>query len=206
MTPASDELVLHGFNVAILVADGFEQADLSMPREALETTGAMTYIVSDKRGKVQGCRGEAKAALFDAQLTFDEADPDSFDAVLLPGGALNAEHMKNLPQAQAFVRGMQEEGKPIAVLGAGAKLLAAAGLLKNKTLAGRPPQDAQDDMRNAGAVWLDQEIAEDGNWVSGRHGADLSAFTRKMIEVMARHVKTNVRGTADERPDIGAGG
>jgi len=202
MPSPSDEIALHGFNVAVLVTDGFEQAELAIPREALETSGVMTRIVSDKRGKVQGCNNAAEAGLFEVHLTFDEADPNSFDAVLLPGGALNAEHIKNLPQAQAFVRGMLEEGKPIAVIGEGVKLLAAAGLIRNRTLAGRTTQE---DLRNADAAWADQEIAEDGNWISGRHGCDLSTFSRKMIEVMARHVKKNVRGTADERPDVGAG-
>lgn len=202
MTLPSDELVLHGFNVAILVTDGFEQTELTAACEALETCGVMTRVVSDQRGQVQAYRRDIRADSFDVHLSFDEADPDSFDAVLLPGGALNAERIKNIPQAQAFVRSMQEEGKPIAVIGQGARLLAAAGLLKGRSLAGRPTQE---DLRNAGASWIDQAVVEDGNWISSRDFSDLPAFTRKMIELMASHVKMNVRGTADERPDVGAG-
>lgn len=201
MSPVPDELALHGFNVAILVTDGFEQAELTEPCEALETSGVMTRVVSDKHGKVQGFQRESRADSFDVDLSFDEADPDSFDAVLLPGGALNAQRIKNIPQAQAFVRSMQEEGKPIAVLGQGAGLLAAAGLLQGRRLAGRPAHETL----HAGVDWIDQPVVEDGNWISCRDGADLPAFIPKMIELMARHVKMNVRGTADERPDVGAG-
>jgi protease I len=193
---------LHGFHVAILALDGFEQVELTGPREALQRAGAETRLISARHGKVQGFNHVDKADQFEVNLDLNEADPNDFDAVLLPGGVVNADQLRVIPQAQEFVRGMQSRGKPIAVICHGAWLLVSAGLAKDRTLTSWP--SLQDDIRNAGGTWIDQEVVEDGNWISSRKPDDIPAFNDRMIEVMSRKVQASARGTADERPDVGA--
>lgn len=193
---------LHGLNIAILVTDGFEQVELTGPREALEKAGAQTRLVSVRHGNVQGFNHVDKGDQFEVDLDFDEADPHDFDAVLLPGGAVNADQMRVIPKAQEFVRDMQREDKPIAVICHGAWLLVSAGLVKGRTLTSWP--SLQHDVRNAGGKWIDKEVVQDGNWISSRKPDDIPAFNDKMIEVMSQKVRASVRGSPDERPDVGA--
>jgi protease I len=190
------EQVLNGLHVAILVTDGFEQAEFTEPKKALEEAGAITKVISSKHGKVQGFKHDAKADQFDVDLTFDEADPKDFDAVVLPGGVFNADQIRIIPGAQRIVRGIQEDRKPIAVICHGPWLLISAGLVNNKTLTSWPT--LQDDIRNAGAKWVDQEVVRDGNWVSSRKPADLPVFNQKMVEVIAENKEAHLRGTEDE--------
>lgn len=192
---------LDGMRVAILVTDGFEQAEFTGPRDALEKAGASVTVVSNKLGKVQGYNHLDKADEFDIDLTFDEADPTDFDAVMLPGGVANSDQIRIIPKAQQIVKGMQQSGKPIAVICHGAWLLVSAGLVKGRTLTSWPT--LQDDIRNAGGKWVDQEVVNDGNWVSSRKPADIPAFNEKMLEVIAQRFEASVRGSADEQRGAG---
>jgi protease I len=203
MDTYTNPATLHGINVAILVTDGFEQVELTSPCDALEAAGAITRIISVRKGKVQGYNHDQKADEFEVNLTFVEAEPDAFDAVLLPGGAINGQRIREIPEAQQFVRGMQEEGKPIAAICHGPWLLASAGLVGGRTMTSAP--DISEDLRRAGANWVNREVVQDGNLVSSRKPDDLPAFNHAMIDVMSERVKASVRGTADERPDVGAG-
>jgi protease I len=199
------EHMLGGMNIAILVTDDFEQAELTGPRTALEEAGASPKIVSQKRGKVQGFNHDVKADQFDVDLTFDEADPEDFDAVLLPGGVINADQIRMIPQAQQFVRRMQEQGKPIAVICHGPWLLVSAGLMKGRTITSWP--SLQDDIRNAGGTWVDQEVMVDENWVSSRKPADIPAFNDKMLELLSERFSASARGSRDaQAPSIGISG
>jgi protease I len=200
---AQDEQAISGINIAILVTEGFEQVELTGPRDALEQAGAIVRIISDKHGKVQGFNHDEKADEFDVDLIFDEADTTEFDAVLLPGGVFNSDNIRMIPGAQRFVQGMQKDGKPIAVICHGGWLLVSAGLVKGRTMTSWP--SLQDDIRNAGGNWVDQEVQVDGNLVSSRKPADIPAFNRKVIEVLAQRVKKNVRGTEDEQFGVGPG-
>jgi protease I len=191
------EQALSGMHIAILVTDGFEQAEFTEPKKALEEAGAITKVISDKHGKVQGFKHDTKADQFDVDLTFNEADPKDFDGVVLPGGVFNADQIRMIPDAQRIVRGMEEDRKPIAVICHGPWLLVSAGLVKNKTLTSWP--SLQDDIRNAGAKWVDKEVVVDGKWVSSRKPADLPAFNQTMIEVLAKNKEQHVRGTEDEQ-------
>jgi protease I len=192
------EHMLNGMNIAILVTDDFEQVEMTEPRQALEEAGANPKIISSKRGKVQGFNHDVKADQFEVDLTFDEAEPDDFDAVLLPGGAINADQIRIIPQAQQFVRRMQEEGKPIAVICHAPWLLVSAGLVQGRTLTSWP--SIQDDIRNAGGTWVDQEVVVDENWVSSRKPADIPAFNDKMLGLLSERFSASVRGTPDEQP------
>src|SRR3981081_3577356 len=124
---------LEGMHIAILVTDGFEQVEFTEPKKALEEIGAMTKVISSKRGKVQAFKHDTKADLFDVDLSFGEADPMDFDAVVLPGGVFNADQIRIIPEAQRIVQSMHNDGKPIAVICHGPWLLVSAGLGKGKT-------------------------------------------------------------------------
>lgn len=173
---------LRGMKVAILVTDYFEQVELTEPRKALEEAGATTAIVSLK-GRVQGVNHVEMADTFTVDLSLEEARADNFDAVVLPGGALNADFLRMQPKAQDLVRKMDAEGKPIAVICHGAWLLVSAGLVEGRRMTSY--YTIQDDLRNAGAQWEDTEVVRDGNLVSSRQPRDLPAFNREMISLFA---------------------
>lgn len=174
---------LSGMRVAILVTDDFEQAELVEPKKALEQAGATTKIISPKSGQVQGMNHDVKADTFPVDMTLDQANPGDFDAVLLPGGAVNADALRMQPKAQDFVRQIESSKKPIAVICHGPWLLISSGLVKGKKMTSY--YTIQDDLRNAGASWVDQEVVRDGNWVSSRSPKDLPAFNKAMIELFS---------------------
>jgi protease I len=126
---------------------------------------------------------DEKADQFDVDLTLDAANPDDFDAVLLPGGALNADALRVEPRAQDFVRRIDRAGKPIAVICHGPWLLVSAGLTKGRIMTSY--HTIQDDLRNAGATWVDREVVRDRNWVSSRRPSDIPVFTREMLALLA---------------------
>jgi protease I len=185
---------LNGLKVAILVTDGFEQVELTDPRKALEAEGAKTMIVAPKSGKVQGFRKDQKADEFDVDLTLEEAKPAEFDAVLLPGGVINADHLRIEKKAQQFVQQIDQAGKPIAVICHGPWLLVSAGLVKGRKMTSY--ETVADDLRNAGAEWEDREVIRDRNWVSSRKPADLPAFNREMIELLGATPRSRAEMTA----------
>lgn len=187
---------INGLHIAILATDGFEQVELTEPKMVLEREGAITRIVSERHGNITGFHHDTRGDQFGVDLTLDEADPQDFDALLLPGGHVNAGHLRHLPQAQQFVRGIQNEGKTIAVICHGAWLLVSAGLVQGRTLTSWP--SLQDEIRAAGGNWIDEEVVIDGNWVSSRKPEDIPAFNQKMIEAIAGRMHANLRGKADD--------
>lgn len=178
------EKTLAGKRVAILLTDDFEQVEMTEPRKALEEAGAQTKIVAPKSGQVQGIKHDEKADMFSVDLPLDMANPADFDALLLPGGALNADALRLEPKAQAFARSIDSQDKPIAVICHGPWLLASAGLVKGRTLTSY--YTIQDDLRNAGANWMDKELVQDRNWVSSRSPQDIPSFNRGMLELFAK--------------------
>lgn len=187
---------LAGRTIAILVNDGFEQAELTEPRRALEQAGAITHLVSGKPGTVQGFNHDKKADTFNVDKTFDDVDANAYDAILLPGGAFNADELRMVEAARKIVRDANQAGKPIAVICHGAWLLVSAGIASGRTLTSWPT--LQDDIRNAGGTWVDQEVAIDGNLISSRKPDDIPAFSKAMIDAMAKQTREHVRGTSDE--------
>ena len=174
---------VQGMRVAILVTDDFEQVELTEPKKALDQVGATTKIIAPKPGQVQGMNHDVKADTFPVDMALDQANPADFDAVLLPGGALNADSLRMEPKAQDFVRQVNNSGRPIAVICHGPWLLISAGLVKGKTMTSY--YTIQDDIRNAGGNWVDQEMVRDGTWVSSRSPKDLPAFNQGMIELFS---------------------
>jgi len=176
---------LDGLRVAILVSTDFEQAEMTEPRKALEQAGATTTIISPEPGQITGVNHDQKADTFNVDMTLDQAKPNDFDAVLLPGGALNADFIRMHPKAQDFVKQIDSSGRPIAVICHAPWLLVSAGLVKGRTLTSY--QTIQDDIRNAGANWVDQEMVRDRNWVSSRSPKDLGAFNPAMVALFSEY-------------------
>ena len=176
---------LNGFRVAVLATDGFEEPELTEPVKALREAGARVTILSPRPGEIQGVRHDIdKTIKVKVDCTVNGASAEEFDAVLLPGGALNADAMRMVPEVQAFLRAMQEAGKPFAVICHAPWELVSAGLVCGRTLTGY--HTIQDDIRNAGGHWVDREVVEVGYWVSSRQPADLPAFNRAMIRLFSR--------------------
>jgi len=175
---------LNGYKVAVLAVDGFEQAELIEPQRALTEAGATVHVISAKPGKIQGFKHVDKGDTVEVNSTFDEVNPDDYDAVVLPGGVVNGDAIRLLPQAQAFVSAANSASKPIAVICHGGWLPVSAGIIKGRTLTSWP--SLQDDIRNAGGTWVDKEVVEDGNLISSRKPDDLPAFNRTLIAQLAK--------------------
>lgn len=181
------EKKLEGKKVAILVTNDFEQVEMTKPRQALDDAGAETYLISPAEGEVQGMNHDVKANRFKVDVPLDDANPADYDALLLPGGALNADELRINPKAQEFARHFDEEGKPIAVICHAPWLLVSANLVRGRTLTSWPT--LKDDIRNAGGNWVDQEVVIDNNWVSSRGPKDIPAFNEKAIQLISEGKK-----------------
>jgi deglycase len=179
----SEKKNLEGLRVAILATDGVEDAELKDPRKALDNAGAKTTLIAPKAGKIQSLKHSDKASQYNVDQTLDQVRADQFDAVLLPGGALNADTLRVHPRAQEFVREMNQAGKPIAFICHAPWLLVSAELVKDRSMTSY--HTIQDDIRNAGGKWQDEEVVQDKNWVSSRQPSDIPAFNRSMIELFA---------------------
>ena len=176
---------LQGMRVAILATDDFEQSELTEPKSALEDAGAQAFIVAPRSGHIQGMKHDEKVDRFPVDQVLAEADPEQFDAAVLPGGALNADALRVVPEAKNFVTAIDRAGKPIAVICHGPWLLVSAGLVSGRKLTSY--HTIEDDLRNAGADWQDIEVLRDRNWVSSRRPGDLPAFNRAMLALFAEH-------------------
>jgi len=175
---------LNDIRIAILVDDLFEQPELEEPRKALEAAGATVDIVSPKGPTVTGMKHHDKGDAFDVDVPLAHANPDDYDGLVLPGGVVNADTLRTDPAAQGFAQAFDRAGKPIAVVCHGPWLLISAGLAAGRTLTSWP--SLQDDLRNAGATWVDREVVADGNWTSSRKPDDLPAFNREFIAALQR--------------------
>lgn len=175
---------LDGLTVAFLVSDLFEQVELTEPRRALDAAGARTVLLSPTGPELRGMQHERLADRFRVDVPLAQADTADFDALVLPGGTMNADALRMVESAQRFVRAMQDANKPIAVICHGPWLLVSAGLVPGRTLTSWP--SLQDDIRNAGGTWVDREVVVDANWISSRKPADLPAFNRELLAAVAR--------------------
>jgi protease I len=169
--------------VAVLAADGFEKLELTVPVLALRAAGAHVDIVSLRHGSIRGMNLHEPAGKVGVDKTIAEADPSDYDALLVPGGFINPDLLRQSSQARDFVRAFDEQRKPIATLCHGPWLLASADLLDGRTMTSWP--GIRDDVVNAGATWLDRELVRDGNLVTSRGPQDMSAFVRGMLELFA---------------------
>jgi len=174
---------LQGKRIAIIVTDGFEQIELTSPRETLDKAGAKCVLIAPKDGQVQGFKHHDKADKFKVELTLEKAKASDFDALMLPGGVINADAIRIEKEAQQIVQEMERAVKPIAVICHGPWLLISSGVMKGRHITSWPT--LQDDLRNAGAQWEDKECIRDRNWVSSRKPDDLPVFNREMVKLFS---------------------
>ena len=191
---------LDGKKVAILVADGFEQVEMTKPREALQQAGAETKIVSPRSGKIQGMNHADKGDKFDVDLTLDETRPEDFDALMIPGGLINPDELRANADALEFVRHFFSEGKPAAVICHGPWVLIDAGVVRGRTLTSWP--NIKTDVKNAGAKWVDQEVVVDNGLVTSRKPDDIPAFNKKMIEEFCEGKHTEIAEGRDVKLEV----
>jgi protease I len=174
---------LKGRRIAVLAADGFEKVELTIPVNALRLAGASVDIVSLRHGRIRGVNLHEPASRVKVDKTLNEATPADYDALLVPGGFINPDLLRQSAEARHFVRAFDEEGKPIATLCHGPWVLASAGLTSGRTMTSWP--GIRDDLVNAGATWLDQEVVHDDNWVSSRGPQDMVPFVKAMTKLFA---------------------
>lgn len=175
---------LNGKKIAILVADGFEQVELTEPKKALEQAGAETHIVSPNKDQVKGWDHTEWGDKFPVDVALDKADPDNYDALLLPGGVMNPDKLRRNENALRFVRAFFNSDKPVASICHGPWTLIDAGVVKGRRVTSY--ESIQTDLKNAGAEWVNEEAVVDQGLVTSRKPDDIPVFNRKMIEEFAR--------------------
>ncbi len=175
---------LSDFRVAVLATDGFEESELIEPVQALKDAGAEVTIVSLKSGQIQGVKHHDKGKKVRVDRPIGEVSADEFDGMQLPGGALNADAMRVVPEVQAFLKSFDESGKPIAAICHAPWELISAGLVRGRTLTSY--HTIRDDIKNAGGTWVDRELVEDRNWVTSRQPSDLPTFNSAMIKLFSK--------------------
>jgi protease I len=174
---------LKGLKVAVLATDGFEQVELTRPVSALKKQGAEVEILSLEEGKIRGVNGLAPGRKVSVDRTIMASSPDDYDALLLPGGLKNPDKLRQSEEVREFVRRMESDGKPIAVICHAPWILISSGVIAGRRLTSWP--GIQDDVRNAGAHWIDGALVRDGNWVSSRDPNDLPHFIEGMIDLFS---------------------
>jgi len=174
---------LNGKRVAILVSEGFEQVELTEPRKALEEAGAKSEIISPEDGQVRAWNHTEWGDSFPVDVRVGNANPDQYDALLLPGGVMNPDHLRMNREAVEFVKHFSDSGKPIASICHGPWTLIEAGAVDGRTVTSYP--SLKTDLKNAGAEWVDREVVVDQGLVTSRNPDDIPAFNRKMIEEFA---------------------
>jgi protease I len=172
---------LKGRMVAILVDDGFEQAELVEPRKALNDAGADTRVVSPQDSHVSGWESKDWGEEIHVDIPLADARAEDFDALLLPGGVMNPDSLRMNPAAVSFVKAFFDAGKPVAAICHGPWTVIEAGAARGRRIASW--LSLKTDLANAGAEWIDQEVVVDRNLVSSRKPDDIPAFNREMIKL-----------------------
>jgi protease I len=174
---------LTGKKVAILVDEGYEQVELVKPRKALDKAGAQTHVVSPQEGEVRGWNMKKWGKYVAVDVSLDAADPEAYDALLLPGGVMNPDRLRINPKAIEFVKHFFEANKPVAAICHAPWTLVEADVIKGRTLTSWP--SLRTDIRNAGGNWVDEEVVNDMGLVTSRKPDDIRAFNKKMIDEIA---------------------
>ncbi len=185
---------LQGKTVAILATDGVERVELTEPRKALDAAGARTVVVSPRTGSIKGWEHDHWGESIPVDQSLDGARADQFDALLLPGGVINPDQLRQNERAVQFVRGFFDAGKPVAAICHGPWMLVEADVVRGRTITSWP--SLRTDIRNAGAEWVDREVVTDKGLVTSRKPDDIPAFSRKMIEEFAEGVHEGQRSAA----------
>ena len=190
---------LNGKKVAILATHGFEQVELTEPRRALDEAGAQTRVVSPEADKIRGWNFTNWGDEVKVDVPLDQAKPDDFDALLLPGGVINPDTLRMNEQAVNFARAFFEAGKPVASICHGPWMVIETGAAEGRRIASWP--SLRTDLENAGAEWIDEEVCVDGNLVTSRKPDDIPAFNREMLTLFAKspdEIEQTEAGEAEE--------
>lgn len=191
---------LNGLHIALLISDGFDALALLGLKAVLEKEGAITKVLSNRRGTVQGLGEGSRTVEIDADVPFTEADQNDFDGIVLagsgPGEQAMEQGMKRMNEAHPFVRGIHEQGKPIVVIGNGACLLAAAVPGAGKTVAAAPA--LQQAMQDSGVNCTDRDMVVDGNWISFPQWEGLPAHEEEMVRLLTGRMNANLEGKSDQ--------
>lgn len=174
---------LKGKKIAMLVTDGFEQVEMTSPREALEKAGATVHVVSPKEKSVRGWNHDEKADEFPVDTPVSKAKAADYDALVLPGGVQNPDKLRRDADVQRFVRDFFDESKPVAAICHGPWTLIDAGVVRGRKMTSYHTLEM--DLKNAGAHWVDQEVVVDNGLVTSRKPDDLPAFNAKLLEEVA---------------------
>jgi protease I len=182
---ATGQQPLRGKRVAILATDGFEQSELVSPRDALRDAGARAVVIAPKAGTIRGWRHDQWGDPVPVDVVLADAQSEDYDALVLPGGVMNPDALRMVPEAVAFVRAFFESEKPVAAICHAPIMLIEADVLAGFHLTSWP--SVQTDIRNAGGRWSDAEVVVDGNLVTSRKPDDLPAFNRETIARIAEY-------------------
>ena len=174
---------LTGKKIAILATDRFEEVELTRPLQALKDAGATVEVIAPHGGEIQGVNHFDPGKAVKVDRTLDDARPDQYDALVMPGGVANPDQLRTNDKAVAFVRHFFEAKKPAAVICHGPWMLVEADVVKGREVTSWP--SLRTDLRNAGARWVDREVVVDQGLVTSRKPDDLPAFCAKMIEEFA---------------------
>lgn len=171
---------LKGKKVAILTENGFEEIELTSPKKALEEAGATVHIISPQSDKVKAWNHDHWTTELNVDVPLSKANPAEYDALVLPGGVMNPDKLRQSKEAIDFARTFLEEAKPVAAICHGPQLLIETGLLSQREMTSYP--SVRTDLENAGVTWMDKEVVVDNGLVTSRSPEDLDAFNRKMVE------------------------
>jgi protease I len=172
--------------VAILTEEGFEQVELTSPKKALEDAGATIHIISPKGGKIKAWDKTNWGIEINVDKQLSDVSPDDYDALVLPGGVMNPDKLRQNKDAVVFVSAFLDEGKPLAAICHGPQMLIETRMIGGRTLTSFP--SLQTDLKNAGAHWVDEEVVVDNGLVTSRTPADLDAFNKRAIEEIAEGI------------------
>lgn len=176
---------LQGKKVAILVNNFFEEAELIEPKRALEAAGATTHIVSSQEGQLTAMQHDAnRGSAYKVDVPLQSANVDEYDALVVPGGVINADRLRMEAKAREWVQTFLNEGKPVAVICHGPWLLVSADCVRGRRLTSY--FTLQDDIRNAGGNWLDETVVVDKNLITSRNPGDLPAFNTAIVAAIAK--------------------
>lgn len=172
--------------VAILTEEGFEQVELTSPLEALQNAGAQVDVISPKSGKIKAWNHTDWGIEINVDKELSTVSPDDYDALMLPGGVLNPDKLRQNKEAVAFVSAFLDEGKPVAAICHGPQLLIETGMISGRNMTSYPSLET--DLKNAGVNWTNEEVVVDNGLITSRKPDDLPAFNKKMIEEIAEGI------------------
>ena len=175
-----------GKKVAILTENGFEESELTSPMKALKDAGVTVHVISPQKDKVKAWAKDKWGIEVPVDVQLDDANPDDYDELVLPGGVMNPDKLRMNKKAVAFAKHFLEAGKPLAAICHGPQLLIETGLLEGRKMTSY--SSLQTDLKNAGVEWVDREVVVDKGLVTSRKPEDLEAFNKKMLEELEEGV------------------